>query len=57
MIAGWDNRWGSQKKMDDTGTKSPPIVDGDKGTLSSPLETGVTAPGESVGLTHAHDGQ
>jgi hypothetical protein len=58
MIASWGNRWGSRKKADDTGTKSPPIVDGDRGTLSSPSESGATSPtpksnpGESVGLTH-----
>lgn len=59
MIASWGNRWGAgRKKADDTATKSPPIVDGDKGTLSSPLESGATSPvttsptqepGESVG--------
>jgi hypothetical protein len=66
MIASWGNRWGSRKKADDTGTKSPPIVDGDRGTLSSPSESGATSPvpkiaypdsGESVGLTHSHDDQ
>jgi len=44
MIASWGNRWGSRKKADDTGTKSPPIVDGDRGTLSSPSESGATSP-------------
>jgi hypothetical protein len=63
MIASWGNRWGSRKKADDTETKSPPIVDGDRGTLSSPSEDGATSPvpksptadlGESVGLTLTH---
>jgi hypothetical protein len=45
MIASWGNRWGAgRKKADDTTTKSPPIVDGDTGTLSSPLESGATSP-------------
>ncbi len=64
LIASWGNRWGSRKKADDTGTKSPPIVDGDRGTLSSPSESGATSPvpksptqdpDESVEPTHAHD--
>jgi len=60
MIASWGNRWGAgRKKADDTATKSPPIVDGDRGTFSSPLESGATSPvitsptqdpGESVGV-------
>ena len=66
MIASWGNRWGSRKKADDTETKSSPIVDGDRGMLSSPSEDGATSPepksppadlGESVGLTHKHDDQ
>jgi len=57
MIASWGNRWGAgRKKVDDTATKSPPIVDGDRGTLSSPLESGATSPtqdpGESVGVNN-----
>jgi squalene cyclase len=44
MIASWGNRWGSRKKADDTGTKSPPIVAGDRGTTSPEL-------------THTHDDQ
>ncbi|KAH9045588.1 hypothetical protein EDB85DRAFT_2270488 [Lactarius pseudohatsudake] len=32
MIASWGNRWGAgRKKADDTATKSPPIVDGERG--------------------------
>ncbi len=63
LIASWGNNWGSRKKADDTGTKSPPIVD-DRGMLSSPSESGGTSPvpksptkdpGESVEFTHAHD--
>jgi hypothetical protein len=62
MIASWGNRWGAgRKKVDDTATKSPPIVDGDRGALPSPLESGSTSPvskspspnqdpGESVGI-------
>jgi hypothetical protein len=67
MIANWGNRWGSRKKADDTETKSPPIVDGDRGTHPSPSsEDGATSPvpkspspdsGESVGLSHTHDDQ
>jgi len=62
MIASWGNRWGAgRKKVDDTATKSPPIVDGDRGTLSSPLGSGATSPvttsptqdpGESVGVNN-----
>jgi hypothetical protein len=45
MIASWGNRWGpSRKKADDTATKTPPIVDGDKGTLSSAPESRATSP-------------
>lgn len=45
MIASWGNRWGAgRKKTDDTATKPPPIVDGDRSTLSSPLESGATSP-------------
>jgi hypothetical protein len=60
MIASWGNRWGAgRKKAGDTATKSPPIVDDDKGTHPSPLESGATSPvitsstqdpGESVGV-------
>ena len=54
MIANWGNRWGAgRKKADDMVTKSPPIVDGDKGTLSSPSESRATSPvPKSVGLIH-----
>ena len=62
MIASWGNRWSSRKKTDDTGTKSPPIVDGDKGALSSMPGSGATSPTaksptqspsqKPVGLTH-----
>jgi len=42
MIASWGNRWGAgRKKADDTATKGPPIVDGDKG---APSESGATSP-------------
>ena len=44
MIASWGNRWGSRKKTDDTGAKSPPIADGDRGPLSSPPGSGATSP-------------
>jgi len=45
MIASWGNRWGAgRKKADDTATKGPPIVDGDRGALSSPSESGATSP-------------
>jgi len=65
MIASWGNRWSAgRKKVDDTATKSPPIVDGDKDALPSPLESGSSSPvskspspnqdpGESVGTINS----
>jgi hypothetical protein len=35
VVASWGNRWGAgRKKADDTATKSPPIVDRERGVLS-----------------------
>ncbi|KAH9006999.1 hypothetical protein EDB86DRAFT_2869465 [Lactarius hatsudake] len=45
MIASWGNRWGAgRKKADDTATKSPPIVDGERGALSPSSEVGSISP-------------
>ena len=55
MIASWGNRWGSRKKADDTGTKSPPIVDGDRDRdRDKSTESGATSPVQDPGESHNH---